>query len=324
MRYHCAPSLRAAPSFPNMFAWLTTLVDDARIALAYPAYERECRAQWEQEAERRYCTVGLVREVRSRMAPALHHCAVTFDAPLRELEDRRERVNRVIADAEEKLAVLRRDYRSELDTAYAEQHEASAELAACRSRLSQAHAELRDAKASLDAWYARAERSWFGNGGEKLPTHSFFGQDLNDRDRYKSRRDGAARGVATLKAERARIAQRLDEARATVAAIKEARQQMFDLKAEGYDQRIVTSALAHGRQELQIIDDDLERLHRARSEYLDKAKAANGVDELEAKIARLKREKESRVRAFDDETNVIERKASHRAAWLAERGRTPS
>lgn len=157
-----------------MFKWLTNLVDDARIAFAYLGYERECKKQWVADAERNFSTTHVEQQIRVRMAGPLSHVASTFNAPIRDLEARRSNVLRVAGEAEAKLAILERDYKSELDVEYARLNEVRAEFDRCRNNLSDAHDELKSAKSNLDSWYSRAEGNWFGNGGKKLPRHAFF------------------------------------------------------------------------------------------------------------------------------------------------------
>ena len=209
-------------------------------------YERECKNQWVANAERNFSTTHVEQDIEARMAEPLRHVASTFNAPISDLEARRANVRRVLSEAEGKLAILERDYKSELDAAYVTLNETRAELDECRKNLSDAYDELKEAKGNLDSWYSRAEGNWFGNGGKKLPKHAFFGQDLSDRDRYKDDRDSAASDVGRYKSERTRIEYRMDEARARVKQIKDARQAMFDLKKEGFDKRIVTSAINTG------------------------------------------------------------------------------
>ncbi len=136
-----------------------------------------------------------------------------------------------------------------MDSAYAALNGIREELDECRKSLAGAYDDLKEAKENLDSWYSRAEGNWFGNDGKKLPKHAFFGQDLSDRDHYKSERDSAARAVGRYKSERTSIERRLDEARARVKQIKGARQEMFDLKKAGFDKRIVTSAINTGSGE---------------------------------------------------------------------------
>lgn len=304
-----------------MFEWLTKLVDDGRIAFAYPSYEKQCRKRWIDDAVQTYSTTRIEQEIKSRMAESMHHVSTAFDALIGELEFNRENVRNVVSDAKAKLALLERDYKTELDGAYKVQNELRAELNICRQNLSAAYDDLNSAKSSLDSWYSRAEGNWFGNGGKKLPNHAFFGQDLSDRDRYKSARDSAASEVGRYKAERTSIERRLDENRSSVVRIKTARQAMFDLKKAGFDKRIVNSTINTGTKDLRTIGEEIAQLMKSRTEYIHLAKVSLGIYQLETEIERLCREKDAFIKAFDGKPMLLERKAKHRAEWLAERGR---
>ncbi len=297
------------------------MLDDARIAFAYLGFERECKKQWVADAEQTYSTILVEESIKIRMTEPQRHVEKAFNAPIREHQSKRENIQSVVAEATEKLAILDRDYKAELSAAYEVQHELSKELEDCRHKLSSAYDDLNSAKRSLDQWYSKAEGNWLGNGGKKLPKSAFFGQDLSDRDRYKARRDSAAYEVGRYKSERSRIASHLDEARAAVTSIKESRQKMFDLKKEGFNRLTVTSLINNGRHELLTIHEEVTRLAKAHDEYIHQSKMLLGIYELENEIERLRRDKESCVKAFDNEASVFERKAKHRAAWLAARGK---
>lgn len=304
-----------------MFKWLTNLVDDARIAIAYLGYERECKKQWVADAERNFSTTHVEQDVKARMVEPLRHVASTFNSPIRELEARRANVRRVVSEAEDKLAILDRDYKSELDAAYATLNETRIELDKCRKNLSEAYDELKEAKDKLDSWYSRAEGNWFGNGSKKLPKHSFFGQDLSDRDRYKDDRDSASQDIGRYKSERTRIERCLDEARTEIAQVKKSQQAMFDLKKEGFDKRVVTSAINTGNNDLRTIGDDISQIEKSRDQFIHRSKLSLGVYDLEKEVERLRREKDVRIKSFDSEPVMLERKAKHRAEWLAARGK---
>jgi chromosome segregation ATPase len=304
-----------------MFKWLTNLVDDARIALAYIGYERECKKQWLAEAERDFSTTHVEQDIKARMSEPLRHVASTFNAPIGELEARRANVRRVVSEAKKTLAILERDYKSELDAAYATLNETRTELDECRKNFSDAYDELKTAKSNLDSWYSKAEGNWFGNGGKKLPKHAFFGQDLSDRDRYKSRRDSAARDVGRFKSERTHIERHLDEARARVKQIKDERQVMLDLKKEGFDKRIVTSAINTGNNDLRTLCEEIAKIEKSRDQFIHQSKVSLGIYDLEKEVERLRSEKDARIKAFDSEPVMLERKAKHRTEWLAARGR---
>lgn len=138
-----------------MFKWLTNLVDDARIAVAYLGYENECKKQWVADAERNFSTTHVEQDIKACMAEPLRQASSTFNAPISELEARRDNVRRVVHEAKEKLAILERDYKSELDAAYSTLNETRAELDECHKNLSGAHDELKKAKSNLDSWYSR-------------------------------------------------------------------------------------------------------------------------------------------------------------------------
>lgn len=299
-----------------MFKWLTNLVDDARIAISYGSYERACKKQWVADAERTYSTAQVEQDIKARMVDPLHHVLSTFDVPIRDLESKRESVGRVVAEARKKLAILERDYTTDLDAAYKTKNKTHEELDACRQYLTEAYDDLNAAKRSLDSWYSRAEGNWFGNGGKELPKHAFFGQDLSDRDCYKSQRDSAARVVSRYKAERASIERRLNEARASVQRIKDARQAMFDLKKTGFDKRIVTSAISNGNADLRVHGVEIARIAKSREDHIHQAKVSLGVYALEAEISRLQQACAARIKSFDSEAMMAERKAKHREEWL--------
>jgi hypothetical protein len=97
---------------------------------------------------------------------------------------------------------------------------------------------------------------------------------------------------------------------------------MFELKKEGFNRRIVTSTINNGINDLCTIGEEIARLENVRDEFVHQSKTSLGVYTLETEIDRLRRAKESHIKAFDNEASVHERKAKHRALWLDERGRS--
>ncbi len=304
-----------------MFKWLNNVLDNARIALAYIGYERKCRTLWLADAERTYSTAQVDQEIERLMSKPLSHVESAFDAPIRALTERQLSVKRMVAEAQHKLAVFQRDYKSELDAAYAELNEVREKLNTCRENLSSAFDDLKSAKRSLDSWYSRAEGSWLGNGGKKLPRYAFFGQDLSDRDYYKRKRDGAAALVGIHKSERYNLEQRLNSARSSIQRIKDARQTLFELKKQGFDKRVISGMINNGNADLRVIDSEITSLQDSRADYIRQAKDSLGVFALEKEVVRLNQEKNACIKAFESEPLVAKRKAKHRADWLASRGR---
>ena len=303
-----------------MFNWLINLATDMRIAYAYSDYETQCRKRWVAEAQRTFSTASLEQEVEARMAEPMRQVSAAYTQPIQELESSRDGMRKVVAAGQQKLAILTRDYRAELEAAYNELKQAKEDLAECRRNLSGAWDDFHSARQSLDAWYARAEGNWFGNGGRELPRHSFFGQDLADRDFHKSERDSAARAIDEYKEQRAKMERRHKDAYAKVQRVKAARQAMFDLRKAGFDRRIVRSEIVDGNRRIASAGKDIARLAEARDRYLQQARRSLGIADLEKKIQRLRDECDARIQAFDDDASVAERKATHRAEWLKARG----
>lgn len=304
-----------------MFKWLTNFVDDTRIAFAYGHYENDRRKEWVADAEHLYSTENILKDITARMGAPTLYISTAFDVPIRLLERELEQKAQTVSDAKAKLAVLTRDYKTELDSVYVTLNETRERLDLCKQRLSSAYEDLEDAKSDLDSWYSKAEGNWFGNGGKKLPGHAFFGQDLSDRDHHKSRRDSAAREISRCKAERSRLGERFNEARDAVQQIKDARQRMFDLKKAGFDKRVVSAVIERGQCEARSIDEQVAQLTKSRGAYLEQTKEKLGVNKLEAEIRRLEQACQTQIRAFDSESATAARKAKHREEWLAARNR---
>lgn len=303
-----------------MFAWLKSIADNFRIAFDYVEYESDCKQKWVADAERIYATVHLIADIKNRMVEPLRHAEVTFEEPLRDLKSKRENVFTAVVKAQETWLILNRDVRPELDAAHKLKEEVAVKLEACKVSLSSAHSALNSAKNSLDSWYARAEGNWIGNGGKKLPSYSFFGQDTNDRDVLKARLASAGSEIGRLKSERSRLFHDLKAAREKIARIEEARQRRFDLIKEGFDKRIVTSVIKNGTQDMCAIDEKIAALEKARDEFIPQAKMSLGIYMLEAEIDQLVRAKQARLNSYNDEESLRERKAKHRAAWQESHG----
>lgn len=76
----------------------------------------------------------------------------------------------------------------------------------------------------------------------------------------------------------------MDAARARVKQIKDARQAMFDLKKEGFDKRIVTSAINTGNNELRTIGEEIAQIEKSRDQFIHQSKVSLGVYDLEKEV----------------------------------------
>lgn len=298
-----------------MFSWLSTLIDDTRIAFDYFGYERAERKKWIEDAEKEFSTTDLETRLRGAVAALMDDAAMEFDTPIEQLKGRQEAEARVLSDATIKLEVLSRNYGAELDQAYAVRDHARCEMEACRTKLSSAYDDLNTAKKQLDSWYARAEGNWFGNGGKKLPAHSFLGQDLRDRDRYKSNRDQAAQEIGRLKRERDACANRIKTANATIHQVKAERQAMYQLKEQGFDRRLAKAAIESATHRLNECRAAISRLERERESFFTREEEVRGIKRLEEQIRQLNHACKARIEEFDSKPISEQRKAMHRAQW---------
>lgn len=142
------------------------------------------------------------------------------------------------------------------------------EILDASNRKDLAYASLNHYKSCIDSWYAKSDSNWFGifgNGGKKLPNHSFFGQSIGDLESYKYDRDCAYSDVQSCRneiecliAKKQQLAERVGELKNAVEEIfnklnnvKSDRTHMYELKKEG-----------HSKSQLQKEISDLEEFIR--------------------------------------------------------------
>ncbi len=304
-----------------MFTALRNLVDSARIALTFSAFEASARAAYASKAETRFST-SEVRLILDKELSALNDEAQERFGDLIHLNTvRRRDVIHTVADAEHKLSYFCRDYRFELDRAYEPLNEARASRKNCGEELAQSHDELASAKRSLDAWYCRAEGNWLGNGGKHLPDKSFFGQDLADRDRYKRDRDAAGSLVHQLHEKRNSIDSEIRTLKEEVASIKADRQSMYDLKSQGFERQFLERVISNGRSEAVALDVEIGALQSKKLTFLDQERIRRGLPELEERIAKIELRKSAHLAEFDSIDYKLLRRIIHRAEWKLKHAR---
>lgn len=96
---------------------------------------------------------------------------------------------------------------------------------------------------------------------------------------------------------------------------------MFDFKKAEFDKPIFNSAFNAGTNDLRNIWEEIAPLAKSRDDYVHQTTMSRSAYELGKEIERLRREKDTRIKAFDSESVVLERKAKHRAEWLAAHGK---
>ena len=299
-----------------MFAAARKALDSLRIALSYPAYEASARSDYYAKAELRFSTKEFSATRDGEMIAIAKEVSERFDMHINKLQRRRHEIDVARNEAQAKLKYLQRDYKSELNGAYAILNSKRESRQSCSKALREAHEELASAKSSLSSWYSKAEGNWFGNGGRQLPQKSFFGQDISERDRYKSDRDAAARSVSQLHAGRDQLDKDLKRIRESIASIKSDRQVMFDLKMEGFEPHFLVGVIESSISQLVEIDSKIEQETSNRTIFQEQEMIRRGVPELDSRIAMTLSDKRTHLSVFDTPESRGERKALHRREWL--------
>lgn len=334
-------------------AWrsIQRFVQDLRIDADFPRYEAEERAADESAASQRFDTSQLEREIDKIRRAAEAEGQAAFGARIEDLQASLEATLSAIDRLRVQLEVFTRDYRLELDQLYEEKAnllEAKRVLleemetlqkqrSDAQDELSEAYGDLQDAKSSIERWYAKSERTpWlFGNGGKRLPKRSLFGQSFGDLEGYKAARSRACDEIGSCKEAVAGIVvkQRVnrslrDENRnalnsvfASIRAVKEARQCMFDLKDQGVRQHRVEADLSETLQREAAIRNELDGLTSAKAELVEQQSRRMGIEERRLALAELNEQCSRFVAAFEDPERKAARKRAHRQWWLKSRDR---
>ena len=186
-------------------AWrgVQRFVLDIRIDANFPRHESEQRAAHESEANRRFDTSQLEREVDEIQRAAEAEGLAAFGAHIHASESSIHELRPAISQLRCQLELLTRDYRQELNQLYQEKASLldakqalfeemelqQEQRSKSQDELSEAYDDLKQAKSSVDSWYAKSERTpWlFGNSGKRLPDRSIFGQSFGDLDGVTTR-----------------------------------------------------------------------------------------------------------------------------------------
>lgn len=333
-------------------AWqgVRRFVQDVRIDADFARYEQEQRQAHEAIANRRFDVSQLEREINAILRQAEAAGCAAYSARIGQSQSFIYAIRPEIKRLREQLDILNRDYRRELD----ELHEEKATLLAARQvlveqmkslqkersdaqdELSEAFEDLEEAKSSIDSWYAKSERTpWlFGNGGNKLPKRSLFGQSFGDLDRYKSDRARACDDIAACKATVARVAGRqktnwthreenkakLGRVFESIRAVKAARQRMFDLREQGVRRHRVEAELADRVRQEACLQEDLHHQEIAMSELVEQQTIRLGIEERRRAAAELREKRSLYLLDFDAPAQRVARQQAHRDWWLAGRG----
>ena len=332
-------------------AWrgVQRFVQDIRIDAEFPRYESAQGEVHASEANRRFDTSQLEREIDEIQLAAEAEGLAAFGAHIHVAESSINALRPAISLLRGRLELLICDYGRELNQLDREKanlldakqplFEAMKALQKQRSEaqdeLRESYDNLNEAKSAIDNWYAKSERTpWlFGNGGKRLPDRSIFGQSFGDLDGYKADRARVSEEIGSCKAAVARIAgeqkanaSRLDENKTAlnrafecIKAVKAARQRMFDLKDQGVRRHQVEAELSdHLRQETAALKD-LDRYSKAMVEHVVQQSFRMGMEERRRGVDDLSLKRAQFLAAFDDPVRRAERQRAHREWWLKTR-----
>lgn len=300
----------------TIFQKVKDMLDDVRIAYTFSAYQDKARAQHMARAVSRFSTVELQADANKRMATHQAVADKNFVHPINELNRKAIRIQEVLHASGALLAIFERDYQQELSGLYASKAEL---IDACRSlnkAKSEAHEDLQSAVNDLNDWHARSTRAFFGNGGRGLPNQSIFGQSLGDRDSLKSDRDEAGSEIAACKSALAGKRLEIEKINNRIHQVKAHRQQMFDLREQGYNRHILNQAIFNGTGQMDDISGDIAQLQANLEEFITTAKHRTGTISIEAEIAKVCALRDAFILSFDTAHANTQRKALHRAEWL--------
>lgn len=333
-----------------MFEGIKSFIRETRIKFDYPRFESEQTTMHRDEAERRFDTSQLQREVTQIKDQASLAGDQRFGDEISPLRKKLAVLERDLQQNLEQLAIFERNYKSELDDLYAQKEllfQAKENLLVESKRLrderSQAHQELdeayedlEEAKNDVDRWYAKSERTpWlFGNSGKKLPAHSMFGQSFGDLEAAKSRRGDAVdeigeckRRITSIKGSQAANRVQRDLKRneigkvfENITEVKTARQRMFDLRKGGVQPKVLRRIIHQLQSSKSCLDEEILTLEKRRSALVEEIEIRMGVRERESAIADLVARKRRFLDAFHSEQSKAARQDLHRRQWVETHG----
>jgi uncharacterized coiled-coil DUF342 family protein len=281
---------------------------------AFSAYEAHLFELHKTEANRQFNTLDLEQEIKNVMSSPLDKMRTYYIDPIEKLRFTINQEQKELAEHCKNINILSRSYKNELEPLYQELTNIKEEINSLFAEKSDAHEELKEASDDVDSWYSESSRSgWlFGNGGNKIPDHSFFGQSFGDLDDYKYNRDNAYEKIKSLgysidcaKDKKAQLGHRIGQ-------IKADRQQMFDLKKNGLTLHNLNKIVATIEENRRTLTDEINKKERERMAYLENERHRNGVVSREADIARIVSQRNAFIESFHSPDAQKARRASFR------------
>ena len=332
-----------------MFARLVNYFRELRVNADFLRYEEKCRSMHNHQAEIRFSTQQLEKEISSINKRIQNEAESIFTNKITELRTAIAQIESEINHNKKLIELLVRDYKKELDEAYkektslyeeknnahAEKKGLHGELSNAFERKKQAYDSLNHYKGLIDSWYARSKRTplLFGKGGKKIPNHSVFRQSHGDLDSYKYDRDKAYGEAQKCKNVIGRIKDKIDNIDKRIGDIKQRigslnqkskdikaeRSRMYALVREGLEKAKVELKINRLQSTLNNKRLDLSELELLKDDFIHTKKQQYGIDALENEIDLIQSKKREFINLFDLEEHHMERVNKHRSMWLKER-----
>ena len=299
-----------------MFRYFQKTFRNARISISFKQNDSRARQDFIIRANIRFSTsevLGIRTKLAQQLAGEADAKYLTLLHTLQEqLHACTVRRSRVI----DQLGIFERDYKLEIDTAYSEKEVLHSRMRTLKGELDGAHANLKNAKENLNHWHSRSSGIFFGNGGRRLPQHSFFSQDLSDRDHYKDLRDDAAALIGRLREQRNEIKRSLDQIATQIETTKQDRQAMFDLMRTGVKHGILKRELGQMDGQCSRLMADVRCTEAEREAFERQEQFRRGIVDLDSQIEQIIARRDACIAQFDTPEAREERRFAHRAEWL--------
>jgi hypothetical protein len=295
-----------------MFDWVKSKFSHFRFELAFQQHEREQREKHLREAERRFGAVDLREEIRVLWKKIDAEATAETGPKLVSLEGKIFRTKVDLKKNESDLALFSRGYRTELSALYDELNNLKERLRILYEEKDDAFERKDRAKRSIDAWYAKSDRSFFGNKGKPLPKHSMFGQSFGDLECYKSDRDEASKEIIECAEEITDLKDRKKLVVEKIAEAKKARDMMFALKASGVTRKKLSDAIAICHEEARHLAASKAIVEDERRKLVEAARHQQGLASREATVENLDRQKKPFIQSFETRIAHLRRRVIYK------------
>ncbi len=298
-----------------MLKWISEKVENARIAWSFPDYEKAKREEHLAAADHRFSSAGIEREIAELAQGPTREAAIKFGPQEASLNADITANRKLVEQLRQKLAVLERSYKDELDCLYRKVADAKISIDALYEEKSDAHEAIRDAKSSIDHWY-RMSDCYLGNKGREIPKSRIFGRSQNDLEYYKSQKASAISSLRDCQEEIEKLKYNRASYFKEIEAIKDERRYMYKLKSEGATVPDVKSSISEIVSSMSKLETSLREIKADRDRFVQVSRIKLGIPEREREVDRIKTARLEYIKSFDSDVSVAQREQQHRLEWL--------